>query len=326
MTNASPSGRGWAYTGTILGGTISVAANIGHSFIAPIGAPADWAPEPGAVGFAVAWPVVLFVAVEILARYDWPAGLWWKVVRFGGMIPVTLVAAFVSYRHLSGLLTHYGEDSLVSTFGPLAIDGLMVMATGALVASARARRALTAQTAITAPPSAAAPAAPTHTPAASIVTPRTVAPALAALAVPVVTPTPEPVAAVAALSGPPPTVITLPAPTTEQVTASATRAPHEVPVAPAATAAASAPTPVTQADAAPPIGKPVPTGMLTRARHLAQAHRAQTGEPITAGQLAARMRIDTRTAAQVLAVLDLDPTSPTKPTQTVNGHLVKATR
>lgn len=47
------------------------------------------------------------------------------------------VAAFVSYRHMSGLLTHYGEDILVATVGPLAIDGLMIMATGALLAARR---------------------------------------------------------------------------------------------------------------------------------------------------------------------------------------------
>ena len=41
----------------------------------------------------------------------------------------------VSYRHLSGLLAFYGEDGITSTVGPLAVDGLMVMATGALLAT-----------------------------------------------------------------------------------------------------------------------------------------------------------------------------------------------
>src|SRR5205814_2135801 len=51
--------------------------------------------------------------------------------------PVALVAAFVSYRHLSGLLAHYGEEPLAAWTGPLAVDGLMVVATGALIATGR---------------------------------------------------------------------------------------------------------------------------------------------------------------------------------------------
>ena len=135
MNSFTVPNRFWAYAGTILGGVVSVAANIAHSFIPPAGAAAGWHPEPGAVVGAMAWPFFLFVAVEILARYAFPKGFWWAVLRFCGLIPVALVAAFVSYRHLSGLLVHYGEDPLVSLVGPLAVDGLMVMATGALLAT-----------------------------------------------------------------------------------------------------------------------------------------------------------------------------------------------
>jgi hypothetical protein len=77
----------------------------------------------------------LLVAIEVLARVAWPAGARWLIVRFGGLGPVALVAAVVSYRHLSGLLAFYGEDGITSTVGPLAVDGLMVMATGALLAT-----------------------------------------------------------------------------------------------------------------------------------------------------------------------------------------------
>ena len=134
------SGRGWAYTGAILGGLVSVAANWAHSFIPPAGAPADWHPHPGAVIGAIVWPVFLFIAVEVLAKPSWPTGAWWRVLRFGGMVPVAAVAAVVSYRHLSGLLAHYGEDALTVAIGPLAVDGLMAMATGALIATGHAAR------------------------------------------------------------------------------------------------------------------------------------------------------------------------------------------
>lgn len=121
-------GRGWAYIGTGLGGLVSVAANVAHSFIHPN-------PEPGAVVSAIVWPVFLFIAIEILARTAWPTGWSWNLLKWIGLPPVALVAAFVSYRHLSGLLDYYGEEDLVVWFGPLAVDGLMLMATSALIAT-----------------------------------------------------------------------------------------------------------------------------------------------------------------------------------------------
>jgi len=320
MNTNRPSGRGWAYTGAILGGLVSVAANVAHSFIAPPGAVAGWSPQPGAVVGAIVWPVFLFVAVEILARYTWPAGGWWTLLRFGGMTPVTLVAAFVSYRHLSGLLTYYGEDTLVSTFGPLAVDGLMVMATGAILATGVRIRHTTTTAPVTAPAVPAKPASTNPEPA----TPAT--PVVASVS-PASTPTPVPVPAGSIAPGPSSTVSPSPAASLrESATPVATLAPVTVPVAPAPTAAASAKDNVTTADAAPPIGRPVPAALLTRARHLAQAHHATTGSPITAGELAVRLRVNSDTATQVLTVLDLAPDHPNRPITTVNGHRVGATK
>jgi hypothetical protein len=157
-------GRGWAYTGVTLGGVVSVAANVAHSYVPPADAAAGWVPHTGAVVGAVFWPVALVVAIEILARVPWPDLARWAVVRFGGLIPVAAVAAVVSYRHMSGLLAFYGEDTVTSVIGPLAVDGLMVMATGALLATRRTRR--TAVT-VTAPVAArvTAPDTVTVTPA-----------------------------------------------------------------------------------------------------------------------------------------------------------------
>ncbi|MEU4220533.1 hypothetical protein [Actinoplanes sp. NPDC026623] len=143
MRKPSVSGRGWAYIGAALGGTVSIAANVAHSYVPPAEAPADWTPQTGAVVGAIFWPIALFVATEILARVVWPTGRGWSFLRFAGLLPVALVAAFVSYRHLSGLLHFYGEDALTVLLGPLAVDGLMVMATGALLATARRAAALT---------------------------------------------------------------------------------------------------------------------------------------------------------------------------------------
>jgi hypothetical protein len=139
-------GRGWAYTGAVLGGLVSVAANVAHSYVPPAGLPASWAPKPGAVALSIFWPVALFIAVEICARVDWNQVGRWAAVRWIGIPLVGLVAAVVSYRHLSGLLGHYGEDRLTQVIGPLAVDGLMLMATAALIATGAGRTSSESET------------------------------------------------------------------------------------------------------------------------------------------------------------------------------------
>src|SRR3954452_8929584 len=135
-------GRAWAYAGAFLGGAVSIAANVAHSYVPPVDVSANWTPQAGAVVGAIFWPVALFVAIEILARMAWPNGKRWAALRFLGLLPVAVVAAVVSYRHLSGLLNFYGEDELTAAIGPLAVDGLMVMATGALLATGARRTAV----------------------------------------------------------------------------------------------------------------------------------------------------------------------------------------
>ena len=39
-------GRRWAYLGAALGGTVSIAANIAHSYVPPTDAGAGWSPNP----------------------------------------------------------------------------------------------------------------------------------------------------------------------------------------------------------------------------------------------------------------------------------------
>lgn len=141
------SGRVWGYIGLLLGGGASVAANVAHSFVPPatlpggLPVPDGWSPEPGAVVSAVFWPVALFVTIEVFARVEWPSGRRWVALRFGGLLPVAAVAAVVSYMHLSGLLRHYLEETITVRFGPLAVDGVMLVCTAALVATAGHRKA-----------------------------------------------------------------------------------------------------------------------------------------------------------------------------------------
>lgn len=135
----------WPYAGVVIGGAVSVLANVAHSYVRPDDAPADWHPKMGAVASSVFWPVALFVALEILVRTDWPRHVAWVAVKVCGLLPIGAVAAVVSYQHLSGLLTSYDESSFAATFGPVAVDGLMVISSAALLAGSLAASRITAE-------------------------------------------------------------------------------------------------------------------------------------------------------------------------------------
>lgn len=149
-TPGGPQGRRSAWLAFGLGVAVSVAANVAHTWYPARpalrsyaalhrGSAAGWRPEIGAQFAAAFYPLSLLLTVELLTRVRWPAGLAWAAARFGGTGVVAVVAAVVSYRHMAGLLAAYGEDRLTARIGPLAIDGLMVVASFALLALGRAR-------------------------------------------------------------------------------------------------------------------------------------------------------------------------------------------
>ncbi|MGL5824224.1 MAG: hypothetical protein ACRCYU_05210 [Nocardioides sp.] len=123
-------GRAWCRIAIAIGGSASIAANVLHARLDPD------APPAAAVAAAL-WPILLLVAIELLARVEWPSGWQWQVARFGGIGLVGAVAAGVSWIHMSGLLVAWGRGWFESTFGPVAIDGVMVMATAGYLASGR---------------------------------------------------------------------------------------------------------------------------------------------------------------------------------------------
>ena len=144
---------------------------------------------------------------------------------------------------------------------------------------------------------------------------------------------------------------TEPVPTPAEVAARVTPSPTKVPLRPTATRPAAAgvskPKPRKTAPTAPaeplaasatdipvtepkpaqlPLPLPVDPALLAKAREIATQYRTETGMPIKAGQLAARLRVNSEQAAQALAVLALGPDNPTTPIPTANGTPVKATR
>ncbi|GIG67312.1 DUF2637 domain-containing protein [Phytomonospora endophytica] len=142
---SATSGRGWARFGFVVGVVASVAANIAHGFIPPADAVTGWTPSYGSIAAAAFWPLALVISVEVISRVLWPEGKGWAVLRFGGVSVVALIAAVISYQHLHGLLVAYGETGIGALIGPLAVDGLMAVCSGALVALSRAQRAVVEQ-------------------------------------------------------------------------------------------------------------------------------------------------------------------------------------
>ena len=135
---------------------------------------------------------------------------------------------------------------------------------------------------------------------------------------PVVTPAPVPTTPVTAPPANPPTapVIT---PTIELANVSPTPR-RDTPTVPAPAPAPSTPdVSVTPVDAAPKLTQPVPATLLTRAEHVARTHHTTTGTPITPGELAVRMRVNTDSAQQLIALMKLREQSPTTPATPVNG-------
>ncbi|MBG0567922.1 hypothetical protein [Actinoplanes aureus] len=71
----------------------------------------------------------------------------------------------------------------------------------------------------------------------------------------------------------------------------------------------------------------VPPDMLRRAGQVARQYHTEHGEPITAGQLAARLKVNSEQAAEALAVLGAAQLGPDRPEPAVNGSRPsKATR
>jgi hypothetical protein len=147
--SARPRGQIVAWVSFVVGGLVSVAANVAHTLYPTAaqladwtasGRPAaDWTPPAGAMVFAAFWPIALMLAVEVITRAQWRKGLLFGLARYGGTILVAAVAAVMSYRHMAGLLAIWGEDVWGAHLGPLAVDGLMVVSAAALLSMSRNR-------------------------------------------------------------------------------------------------------------------------------------------------------------------------------------------
>lgn len=134
------SGQGWARAAVAVGAVLSVAGNATETVLTE--SPVNLAIR---ITIAVALPVLVFIAVEVFVRVAWRR----TALDFVGRVMLLTLpafgAAYVSFGHLYSLSTRSGADWIAASANALAIDGLMIGGTVALLAI-RAARLAEAQT------------------------------------------------------------------------------------------------------------------------------------------------------------------------------------
>ncbi|WSA12759.1 DUF2637 domain-containing protein [Micromonospora sp. NBC_01813] len=112
----------WAVRATLILGVIaSVAANVLHA-----------QPHPISQTIAAWPPVALLLTVELISRVP----VHRKLLAAARLIATTAIAgiaAWVSYHHMVGVASRYGETGLSAYLLPVSVDGLIVVASISLV-------------------------------------------------------------------------------------------------------------------------------------------------------------------------------------------------
>lgn len=127
MNENSQSGRTLTRFTLVVTLLISIVANVTHSTLAE-SVISPWLRVPG----GVIWPTLTFLAIEIIVRVQWQSRWTHHLARFFVLGPA-VPAAIISYEHQRNLLIMMGERGIVPIIGPLAIDGLMIGCTLALL-------------------------------------------------------------------------------------------------------------------------------------------------------------------------------------------------
>jgi hypothetical protein len=125
--NPNANGRAWARFWLVAALLVSVVANVTHTVIATSDITL-WLRVPA----AVVWPVFTFAGIEILVRMIWERRFSHNVARWV-LLAAAVPAAITSYEHQNALLRAMGEIGFIQAIGPLAIDGLMIGCTMALL-------------------------------------------------------------------------------------------------------------------------------------------------------------------------------------------------
>ncbi|UGT45159.1 hypothetical protein LTV02_17970 [Nocardia yamanashiensis] len=135
MTTTQEKTRGQlvAWAGFVFGSLTSIAANVLHTWLPVDRMPPEWTPGIAPQIGAAVWPIGLLLSVEVLSRAAWRSGGWWAIARYGGAGTVALGSAVISYGHVREVLLAWGYGHPAAEFGPLTLDGLMVVSGFALL-------------------------------------------------------------------------------------------------------------------------------------------------------------------------------------------------
>jgi len=269
----------WAVRLTLtLGVAASVAANILH---------AD--PNPISQTIAAWPPLALLLTVELISRVPVHRRNL-AAARLIATAAIAGIAAWVSYWHMAGVTARYGETGPSPYLLPLSVDGLIVVASISLVELAGRIRHLE-----TAPTPAATTAPATPTPTTVDTTTPTTDPA---------TPTPPatPRKATPPRKAAPP-----------KKTAAVKKAAPAKTGRPRTSATVDSPPP-----AVAPAVEPIPAHLLPAVRFATVTHQQNTGQAITADELATRLNIGAEVARRLLLALRTEDTPAAAPAA-VNG-------
>jgi hypothetical protein len=133
-----PSGRLLAWTALLVALAASVAANVAYA-----------QPSPGPRLSAGVAPVLVVLAAGLLERVPLSGiAVWRRLLAYGGLSVIVAAAFTTSFEHQYRLLLAYGNPVLSAMLLPIAVDGLIVLASVCLTVIAERRRVLpeTAQT------------------------------------------------------------------------------------------------------------------------------------------------------------------------------------
>jgi hypothetical protein len=120
-------GRAWAYIGTLMGVSVSSAANLMET-LNNEAVPAAWAWI--AAIFMGLLPVGLFVSLEVLVRNRIKDHLnWWRL----GMMVAATSFAVPSYLHMHWLMLDWGQGDVIALVYPIGWDAMMLLSTLALL-------------------------------------------------------------------------------------------------------------------------------------------------------------------------------------------------
>ncbi|WP_330182731.1 helix-turn-helix domain-containing protein [Nocardia sp. NBC_01503] len=135
MSTKTPAARGRlvSWTGFVFGSLTSIAANVLHTWLPAAHMPPGWTPGIAPQIGAAVWPIGLLLSVEVLSRAQWRGGRMWGVARYGGAGAVAFGSAVISYSHVRDVLVAWGYGHPAAEFGPLTLDGLMVVCGFALM-------------------------------------------------------------------------------------------------------------------------------------------------------------------------------------------------